>query len=137
MGRPAPPKLKSPPSMESLGVCWVTIADFFSIEDEPALWIPSWSERLQYGYLVGLAADLYGTPTDLTATLEEASGGDVDRLHAFIQQFDDQIKSLFEKEDNVLLTRLSFLDDNASFIRLLKRNWSHFAGDNLRFINQA
>jgi hypothetical protein len=102
------------------------LADFFDEPGEPALTIDGWSEKLEYGHLIGLAGDLFGTPVDLRAALREG----IDSVREFIQEFEEQVDALFNNED---IWDLITVGGHAQLLSLLTRNWSHFAGDNLRF----
>jgi hypothetical protein len=108
---------------------------FFQSTRWPTIQAPAFAEGwIIYGFLLGLAADLYGSPIDLSKDLAH------EVLPKFVGIFRREIDKEFSLHSDSDIFWISFLPlpeflggDHSHFIRLAKRNYSHFAGDNLLF----
>jgi len=101
------------------------------IPNYPSLTTPA-NGTIPFGYLVGLAADIYGTPVDLLAALYTPTVFSGNHLLDFISYF--QKKILFFKYDEIQnIFWSSVYDQFANYIKLAKKNYSHFAGHNFLF----
>jgi len=121
-------------SGDYLGPGWnVTISDLgFSDYDPPGLpyAIPPEDWFLPYAALVGVAADHLGTPNDMVRDI--INPGEI-RDH--VNVFKSEIESGFTLDTTIsLLLAQDFREPgHAQFLSLAKKNYSHFAGDNLLF----
>jgi hypothetical protein len=103
--------------------------DVPSIPNYPSLPNP-W--MIPFGYLVGLAADIYGTPFDLlSAFLTLGAMGN--NFSHFVSYFQKEILSNFQNDDDLQIFLTSAPDSFANYINLAKKNYSHFVGHNFLF----
>ncbi len=98
---------------------------------DQSLTIPS-RGRFKFMYLVGLAGDLYGFPTHLSADLQNRRP--IDDLTGV---FDKEIVNPHNQSDSDLfvygaaVSWVFFGGSSAHYLGLAAKNFSHFAGDNL------
>ena len=86
--------------------------------------------KLPYGYLLALAGDIYGSPPGLRIDI----ASNRESIRSFCQIFSDEIHSNFEEHSNIALTLIAdvvSVSDHSHYLSLAKKNYSHFAGDNL------
>lgn len=93
---------------------------------------------LEYGYLVGLAADFYGSPDDLQWAMSTAPLGGpgslvTSNLLDFVSIFKTEIDSDFTASTDVAESLTSLNDSFAFYLTLAQKNYSHFVGHNLLF----
>jgi len=101
---------------------------------------------LPYGYLVGLGADLYGTPQDLMGALTTPLEVDVTDVESGAVQQQSTFNSIFDRitlfneemnndfqSDDWKIFKSGSKDPYSDYARLAKKNYSHFAGHNLLF----
>jgi len=93
-------------------------------------------ESIPFGYVTGLAADLYGQPSDLVNAFSHLPGNRNNFkkfIYYFQQEIQQEIIGNLKYPDDIKISWSSAPDDFASFIKLAKLNYSHFAGHNLLF----
>ena len=97
---------------------------------------------LPFGYLVGLAADVYGSPSDLLlglrmpVTLPVGLFFSMPSGNAFydtVSSFRQEILHNFQYDDDAEIFLENLPDSVTGYIRFAKKNYSHFAGHNLLF----
>jgi hypothetical protein len=96
---------------------------------------------LPFGYLIGLAADVYSDPNALMSVINTASGSpstsppiEVAALNTTLSLFQKEILNNFQYDDDLALFANSLpCWSQQSFTDLAKKNYSHFAGHNLLF----
>jgi hypothetical protein len=103
------------------------------ISNYPSLTVSG--QTFPFGYLLGLAADIYGQPNDLLSALSLLSGPESEDNHLrnFAGLFNAEITEDFQFDDDLQIFANSYRDMFANFIGLAKKNYSHFSGHNLIF----